>query len=298
MKQPTLLCSCITCKKQTSDLGITTHFLRSHGSVEQKQLFANNYMSSVSKNAKEKYDQHPKLCKGCNKIIDYKDRVNKFCSHSCAGSYSNKQRKKNGWALSANQKLSISKTLIKHNAAVGNRPKSLHETIKTASGGFSRVHFMKCKFCNDMFTAGTATQVCNNCQHLKWNNNKDQYSFKFNIFDYPNLFDLEMLQQIGWVAFGGKRGGNKNRNGLSRDHKISVNDAKKFSYDPYYISHPLNCELMPHIQNNKKKSKSSISYRELVKLVDDFDGSSNENLTRATCATNTGANTTPYSTLK
>lgn len=51
------------------------------------------------------------------------------------------------------------------------------------------------------------------------------------------------------------------------------------------------------IKNNKKKTKSSISYTELVKLVDDFDnGLSNENLTRSMCATNTGANITPYST--
>jgi hypothetical protein len=27
---------------------------------------------------------------------------------------------------------------------------------------------------------------------------------------------------------------------------------------------------MPHQQNNKKKSKSSISYSELVKMVDDY----------------------------
>lgn len=297
MKQPTLLCSCIICKKQTSDLGIITHFLRSHGTTEQKQLFANNYMSNVSNKANEKYNKHPKLCKGCSNKIDYKDRVNKFCSHSCAGSYSNKLRKEKGWKLTADQKLSISKTLIKHNIAIGNKPKSLHETIKSASGEFSRVYFMKCKFCNSMFTAKTTTQVCCNCQHLKWNNNKDQYSFRFNIFDYPDLFDLDMLKQIGWVAFGGKRGGNKNANGLSRDHKVSVNEAKKYNYNQYYISHPLNCELMLHIKNNKKKTKSSISYTQLLKLVDDYDnGSSNENLTRSVCATNTSANITPYST--
>jgi len=272
MKQPTLLCSCILCRKQTSDLGITTHFLRSHGSAEQRQLFTNNYMNNVSKTAKERYNQHPKLCKECNSIIDYKDRVNKFCSHSCAGSFSNKIRKKNGWSLTANQKLSISKTLIKYNVSLGNKSKSLHDTIKSASGEFSRVHFMKCKFCDNMFTNRAATQVCCNCQHLKWNNNKDQYSFKFNVFDYPDLFNLDKLKQIGWVAFGGKRGGNKNVNGLSRDHKVSVNDAKKFGYDSYYISHPLNCELMPHIKNNKKKTKSSISYEELVRLVNSYNG--------------------------
>lgn len=253
-------------------------------------------MNNVSKSATEKYNQHPKLCKECNNIINYKNRVNKFCSHSCAGSCSNRIRKEAGWAPTTDQKLSVSKSLIKYNVSIGNRPGSLHDTIKTASGEFSKVHFMKCKFCNNIFTAMSATRVCKICQHLKWNNNKDQYSFKFNIYEYPELFDLNMLQQKGWVAFGGKRGGDKNSNGLSRDHRVSVNDAKKFNYDPYYISHPLNCELMLHIKNNKKNTKSSISYNELVKLVDDYNGSSNENLTRSMCVTNTGANITPYST--
>src|ERR1035437_9028274 len=142
MKQPTLLCSCILCKKQTSDLGITTHFLRSHGSTEQKQIFANNYMSDISKDAKEKYDQHPKLCKECNNIIDYKDRENKFCSHSCAGLYSNKLRKENGWELTTDQKLSVANSLIKYNVSIGNKTQSLHE--RNAVGEFSRVYFMKC----------------------------------------------------------------------------------------------------------------------------------------------------------
>ena len=104
-------------------------------------------------------------------------------------------------------------------------------------------------------------------------------------------------QSLIWGVVWGSRWGNKNANGLSRDHKVSVNEAKKYNYNQYYISHPLNCELMLHIKNNKKKTKSSISYTQLLKLVDDYDnGSSNENLTRSVCATNTSANITPYST--
>ena len=51
---------------------------------------------------------------------------------------------------------------------------------------------------------------------------------------------------------------------LSKDHKVSVNEAIKNGYDPYYISHPLNCEIMPWIENNKKDKNSSISYNHLV----------------------------------
>jgi len=62
-----------------------------------------------------------------------------------------------------------------------------------------------------------------------------------------------------------------NTNGLTRDHKISVNEAIRNNYDPYYIKHPLNCELMSWKKNNKKKTKSSITYSKLKQLVDAYD---------------------------
>jgi len=76
---------------------------------------------------------------------------------------------------------------------------------------------------------------------------------------------------MGWVSFGGKRGGVRNLNGLSRDHRISVSDAKKYNYNPYYISHPCNCELMSMNENNSKNSKSSISYNSLVNEIIKFN---------------------------
>jgi hypothetical protein len=87
---------------------------------------------------------------------------------------------------------------------------------------------------------------------------KSGYKFTFNVYHFPELFDLDLLNKVGWYSPGGKTK-KWNINGLSRDHKISVNDAIKNNYDPYYIT-PLNCELMPHIENNSKKTKSSISY--------------------------------------
>jgi hypothetical protein len=58
---------------------------------------------------------------------------------------------------------------------------------------------------------------------------------------------------------------------LSRDHKISVYEAIKNNYEPYYITHPINCEIMPWIENNKKKTKSSLKYDDLVRMVDEYD---------------------------
>lgn len=151
-----------------------------------------------------------------------------------------------------------------------NSRNKIRDKLSIASGPYTILRVKSCKFCNSTFVT-PRIQVCKNCQHLKYNNNQDQYSFKFNVYDYADLFDLAYINSVGWVAFGGNRGGNKNPQGLSRDHRVSVHDAKKYKYDPYYISHPLNCEIMLHTANNKKKTNSSIEYSELVKLVDKYD---------------------------
>lgn len=225
------------------------------GGGNQKAIDASKIKSQKQQ---EKYLLNPKICFTCSELIPYNNRYNKFCSHSCSAISNNRQRIESGWTLSQESRDSIRHKLSKPSIFFG---------------PYSRISTKTCKFCRTQFITPTTNQpqVCKNCQHLKWNNNKNQYSFRFNIFEYPDLFDLDNLTKVGWVAFGGKRGGKKNVNGLSRDHRVSVNEAKKFNYDPYYISHPLNCELMPHHQNNKKKTKSSLSYEELVKLVDEYD---------------------------
>lgn len=257
MKQPSYPCSCIVCKKSYSSLGIDTHFMRSHGNEDEKRLFEKATLSikSKSKKIQKIYLENPNNCKWCNKILEYNKRHNLFCGPSCRAKQTNSERIKNGYSLSPVSRDNIRFKLAK------------------IVGPYSKVRFQSCKFCQTYFRATTTKTVCDNCQHLKWYNNKDQYSFKFNVFDYPDLFDLGLLSKVGWVSFGGKRGGQKNPNGLSRDHKVSVNEAKLKGHDPYYISHPCNCQLIPMDQNNKKKTKSSISFSELVKMVDEYDKS-------------------------
>lgn len=47
-----------------------------------------------SKKFREKYYKNPNKCISCNNIIDYENRENKFCNHSCSASYNNKLRLK------------------------------------------------------------------------------------------------------------------------------------------------------------------------------------------------------------
>lgn len=256
MKQPSFLCSCISCKKPFSSFGIDTHYMRIHGTSDQSSMFKNSgkYGKDKSKRLQFLYSKSPRSCQECSKILTYKQRHNLFCSHVCSAKYSNRKRENEGWTHSTDSIERISNKL------------SIY------AGPYTKIYFRSCKFCESIFITPKQNKVCKNCQHLKWKNNKDQFSFKFNIFNYPDLFDLSLLKSVGWVSFGGKRGEKLNLSGLSRDHKVSVAEAKIFKYDPYYISHPLNCELMPHVKNNKKKTKSSITYEELVRLVDEYDG--------------------------
>lgn len=40
-----------------------------------------------------KYNENPKKCKNCNEILDYDNKNNEFCNHSCSASFNNKKRK-------------------------------------------------------------------------------------------------------------------------------------------------------------------------------------------------------------
>ena len=55
----------------------------------------------------KKYNENPKLCLECHNPIEYDKKCNKFCSNSCAASYSNKKRGQR----SEETKNRISKTL-------------------------------------------------------------------------------------------------------------------------------------------------------------------------------------------
>lgn len=40
----------------------------------------------------KQYNENPKFCPCCGNLLRYESRRNKFCSHSCSASYSNKKR--------------------------------------------------------------------------------------------------------------------------------------------------------------------------------------------------------------
>ena len=52
---------------------------------------------------------------------------------------------------------------------------------------------------------------------------------------------------------------------------VTIFDAIHNNYDPYYIKHPVNYQLMTHQDNMIKGRKSSISYKQLIKEVDEYE---------------------------
>lgn len=88
--------------------------------------------------------------------------------------------------------------------------------------------------------------------------------FLFNVYNYPNYFDLDLLEQYRWYH------PIENPKGVSRDHIISINFGWNHGFDSKLISHPANCRLMLHIDNNKKKCRSDIAIKELNELVQNW----------------------------
>lgn len=197
-------------------------------------------------------------CKYCHSII--KRSVN-FCSRSCQASYSNIKR----GPMPSATKEKISATLKKSD--INSKPKK-HKERKTILGPFSKLYTCTCAHCNTKFVNRRQVKYCITHADLYKSNNRNRYRFTFSLSAYPDIFgDYSiLLKEYGmWSP--------TNTNGLTRDHKVSVNEAIKNNYDPYYITHPLNCELMPWHQNNKKNTECSLSYQELVSLVDQYDNS-------------------------
>lgn len=192
------------------------------------------------------YNSNPKKCKECKEPLPYDSKQNKFCNHSCAASYQNKHG-----------------TFTK-------RGPSKSKPIKYPS---TKVEPKICDITGKVWWY--------NARHARLSpyrkTIKEQYyskcAFKFNVYNYPDLFNLSLIEKHGWYTCPGKKRPSikKNINGVSRDHKISIKEAFDNNYDPYYISHIMNCDLVLHSENKKKQSKSSITYEELIILVNNYD---------------------------
>lgn len=207
-----------------------------------------------------RYNLNPKLCKHCGTSIPYNNRKsNTFCNSSCAAIYNNARK---DWAN------------IKTGPTPKPKPLKLSRkerstTLIDADGPHTRVYLCSCKISSRQWYSTTVKTI-----HPLTIETKKLYSyqcrFTFNIAKYPEWFDYasDLIKEYGWYSAANR--GN-NLSGCSRDHLYSVTDGFKNNIDPKIISHPANCKILPHRQNQNKHKHSSITFNELLDRIKLFE---------------------------
>jgi uncharacterized C2H2 Zn-finger protein len=216
-------------------------FYKNKASAILKESYANRHGVIITENV---------TCSNskCDKTfsIEYrtgKKKIKNFCSRSCANSRG---------TLSIETKQKIADSL----------KKELKECI--------------CKNCNKQFKYYRKKIYCSSdCYALykkkdrtDLRNYRLEASFNFNIFDYPEEFDLELIKKYGFYS-AANRG--CNLNGISRDHAYSCKMGLINNIDPKILSHPANCILMRHNDNISKHSNSSITIDELLIRIEKWN---------------------------
>lgn len=183
-----------------------------------------------------------KECKYCGYVFPWGEHRKTFCSTSCSGSYYGKIKSEN--------------TIPK--------PRIYPKQDRSLRPPYSTLFQCECKHCGYKWGNRYVKKYCEEHENLYSHDGRALYWFTFSLSSYPDLFSGDLIKKYGMRS-------KTNPNGVTRDHRISVNEAIRNGYDPYYIRHPLNCELMLFKENNRKNVQSSITYEELVKQIKEYD---------------------------
>jgi hypothetical protein len=224
-----------------------------------------------------------KECENCGSTHEGKYASGRFCSIKCSKSFSTSLNssersrkisnsiKSKGIKTSKEVKEKIRESLKKWNCENPREKISEETSEKFRKRNIERrgkTKLKTCKVCNNEKLILITSKICSECKE-PMRAYKESCSFKFNIFDYPDIFDLTLLEKYGW--YSPKNSKNPNLNGISRDHKISIYYGFKYSIDPFIISHPLNCELLKHTDNQKKNRNCSISVEKIISEINLYE---------------------------
>jgi len=207
-----------------------------------------------------RYEATPKICKRCGTTIPFdKRKSNMFCSSSCAAIFNNAKKDWTTIKTGPVPKPKLPKLSRKKRST----------TLIDADGPHTRVYLCSCKISGKQWYSPTIKTI-----HPLTIETKKLYSyqcrFTFNIAKYPDWFDYAsaLIKQYGWYSAANR--GN-NLSGCSRDHLYSVSDGYKNNIDPAIMSHPANCNIVPHRRNQNKHKHSSITLNELLERIKLFD---------------------------
>jgi len=191
------------------------------------------------------------ICLECGKEFEgYISDNRKFCNKSCSVSYNNRGKKK-----SVKTKRRIKKAVDHWNVK---NPKQ--KKVKLKKSRF-------CKSCDNVVTEKYCS-ICVDCKTSYYKFYRPACRFKFSLSNYPCEFNFDLIRKHGWYQPVNR--GN-NLGGVSRDHVFSVKKGFEEGVDPKVISHPANCALLLHLDNNLKNSSCNISLDELKEKIKKWD---------------------------
>lgn len=201
------------------------------------------------------------FCEHCNKQMNTIYGSGRFCDKKCARSFSTKKKRQE-----INKKVSSKMTGRKlsddHKKKIVHYKQRLEKCCLNCGEKMQQLPSDIRKFCTKM------------CWVTYTEKNKESYvlyrqrcEFDFNITDYTDKFDLQLVEQYGWYSPSNK--GN-NLNGVSKDHMFSVKSGFESNISPEIIKHPANCKIMLHKENQKKHKNSSISLDTLLNRIKDW----------------------------
>lgn len=214
----------------------------------RRKSVVDNY-TKILNNKENDYNISPKFCPKCNIKIPFNKRNNKFCSFSCANSRGLRSEK------------------VKD---------KIRQKIKIINQDVVKKIF-NCLYCGEEIIGGRKT--CNRYCYKQYRKSlsspkndlikyRTQCAFKFNVYDYPEEFDLSLIEELGWYK-ATNRGDNPD--GVSRDHIISVKYGFDNNIDPELLAHPANCQIIPQRLNISKFTKCYMSLEELKEKIKQWE---------------------------
>lgn len=223
----------------------------------RKQFVINVKERARIKHEKEQNTEY--ICELCGKHYLLKDGISKrFCSNFCSKKFSsiknNEERKKN-ISLTYAKKYNYPEHKYCQDCGVEINRKKKNSFCKTCAA-HHRALFYKLNPDNPEY------------EKYKYRLYRSKCTFNFSIRDYPEEFDIKLIEQYGFYKPSNR--GN-NLNGISRDHMYSINEGYKNGIDPKILAHPANCKLMRHNDNISKGKNSTITLEELLKRIEEWD---------------------------
>jgi len=257
---------CELCNKEYHPNGIKSHIWRTHGAGKDHDpnkgrvdrlvncTYCDNKLNFRSIARHERVcvsnPKNIKHCLQCNDIITSKIAL-KFCNSSCAATYNNIHLDKKHGPSKSESKPKYTKI----------KWLTCSETGKLYLNRNSKGNIIK----NSPYRTDPRRKSYNGDKTL-WDY-RQLTLFKFDVYDYPDRFELDLVNKYGWYSPSNK--GN-NLSGISKDHMLSVKYGFDNNIDPEIIAHPANCKLMEHNKNAAKCANCDITYDELLVRIENW----------------------------